>query len=166
MKNATPLILPILWYENVHGNRWVPPEIVAGGPVTPPPGFIYMHTRFPRRLVHDVLELLPGGGSRPMMRMEGGWQPDLVAALFRPTLRERARQFLRTRRFVRKMSLPDAILLAGVACEGCMHIIAHKAGVTWGYAAGSPEHLTVGTSCELCRTEDERVQAREEASSH
>lgn len=47
--------LPILWYENDAGERWLPPD----GPLftEAPPGFRYQHSRFPRTLIENVLRV-------------------------------------------------------------------------------------------------------------
>jgi hypothetical protein len=52
----TGIPLPTLWYENKAGERWVPDPNDPYG--SPPEGFIYQHSRFPRTLVENVLRLV------------------------------------------------------------------------------------------------------------
>lgn len=117
---------PTFWYENRKGERFVPPN----GETPPPEGFEYLHTRIPLGVHHSVC-------TSTMQLMDGTNVAD--DELVTKMVREEG------------YSARDAVLLASVACEGCMNVMAHEFGLTWGYEKGSEEHLKCNTSCELCR---------------
>lgn len=50
------------------------------------------------------------------------------------------------------MNASQAILMAAVACERCLNVMAYEAGLQWGYSADSEEAKESRTKCELCRT--------------
>jgi len=71
--------LPSLWYENEAGERWLVPLDGPGEPPTPPPGFIYQHSRFASQLTHSILRITQAaeveGCEHPeeQIRPTGGW---------------------------------------------------------------------------------------------
>lgn len=62
--------VPIIWYENKEGERWLPKLDGAGHPEEGrPDDFIYQHSQFPTNLRHNILKII---------------QPDEVAACDHP----------------------------------------------------------------------------------
>ena len=124
--------LPELWYENEAGDKWIP----EGSSIWPgaPEGFIYQHSMFPDVLHHEVLRVKADNTSEKVMDMEGSWSEDLVLGLVR-----------------KGMTLSEAILVAGTACEKCLNVLAHECGLDRGYAEGSEEAIRSHTECEFCK---------------
>jgi hypothetical protein len=137
--------MPLLWYENEAGERWVPPdnwELL----VQPPEGYVYQSYRNPQGLITEVTRVDEriAGGSK-------GFPGELVLALLRPTIVETARQQFRYGDRVPHLTFNQAVL-AATCCERCMNVWAHRAGLRWGYRVRSPEWLECGTSCEGCES--------------
>lgn len=140
---------PILWYENEHGDRWMPPPGFPTGDCTSPPeGFRYQHSRIPCEVHENVVELV-NGGVRLMYTGTSSWPPDLVLAMTRPTAEERAKQVERYGSEAETYSLTQAILYAA-GCEHCINTLAHRHGLDWGYQANGPEDRS-RTRCVSCR---------------
>lgn len=137
--------IPTLWYENEAGEQWVPAE---GSLDAPPPGFNYLHSRFPRMLREEVLRV--GGGK--VMTADVSWPDDLVLAMVRPTAEELAVARSRHGSTPRILGMDDAILLAATSCERCLNALLWHYGTPDGYRKGSPEWLACPTSCAICRT--------------
>lgn len=141
--------LNTLWYENAQREKWVPP--LNEGDENRPPGFIYQWSRFPCTLRTNVL-LDEGGRSRSISSGSCSWSADLVLALVRPSIIERARQFLRSGHFKKCIpTMQQAILVAVTSCEACSNSLAFEHGLNWGYRRYSKKYFEAGTSCELCR---------------
>lgn len=89
--------------------------------------------------IRKVGEEWPGeweaSGAREFVAFECSWPDDLVTALVRSA----------------GMNAGAAVLWAGTACEGCLNVRAHEVGLSWGYAAGSEEHVRCNTTCEICK---------------
>lgn len=90
-------------------------------------------------------------GSRELVRGNSGWPGDLVLAMSRPSLWERAKSFFRTGRFPRTYSLDKAIIIAASNCERCMNALAYAYGLNWGYKEGSDDWVKCNTCCEFCK---------------
>ena len=105
------------------------------------------------------------GGSRTLLSGSCGYPGDLVLAMTRPSLLERARQ-------VYRYGLPaipwsdhgQAVLTAKTACEACLNVLCYRHGLADGYPKGSDAWQAAGTSCELCDPDfHSRAQAEVEA---
>lgn len=142
--------IPTLWYENENGERWLLPDTRWCGDPPPPEGFCYQHSRFPNSVRHLVLGV-ENDKSHMIAAMESTWSAKLVMAMARPSLKERAMQFLRYGRFAPKIGLHQAILHASVSCEACGNVLRHRYGIDDGYRKYSEEWVKSNTSCELCR---------------
>lgn len=138
-----------LWYENEHGEVWVPPW---GAFADPPAGFVYQHSQFPTHLHLTVLRC-GADGAREVVRGTAGYSDDLVLAMTRPTLGERVRQVLRYGRPARRATFGEAVLLAANTCERCTNVLRHRSGLRDGYRERSPEWHRAGTSCGRCESE-------------
>lgn len=150
--------MPSLWYENEAGERYIPENNEHGYLADPPPGFCYMHARFPRQLTETVLRINADGTSRQIVRVEGSYPADLALALARPSLGERVRAILRHGSPGPRMAYEQAVLHAFVACERCTNALAHRVGLDWGYRRESHEWHRAGTTCELCVSDVDKAE--------
>ncbi len=145
--------LPVLWYENIRGVRFVPPD---GHELDPPPaGYDYQRSRFPTQVSDTVISIRTVPSRKIAFGSSSYWGA-LALSLVRPTLVERIRALWRTGRLPWTMPLDQAVLVASTACEGCANVLAWENGVRdergdCGYPRGSADHLLARTSCELCR---------------
>lgn len=135
-------MLQQLWYENVNGEKWFPPP---SGPIDPPEGYTYQHSRFACEVRHDVLE-----GSKKIASTTTTYHGELVLALARPSWAERALQIARYGSVLKPYGFQEAVLLATLACERCTNALLHRTGAGAGYAEGSKEWNRAGTRCGLC----------------
>lgn len=135
--------IPVLWYENALGERFVPDPRLCGEDV--PEGFIYQHFRHPFE-VQESICTNEGSVGRGTQSYPG----DLALALTRPSWREKFLQVLRYGRW-RTRPFDEAIIRSACSCERCMNVLAHEAGLGWGYRWGSREYTRSRTVCEWCR---------------
>lgn len=172
--------LPILWYENEAGERFLPD--MHGGPDQAPEGFIYQHSRFPLQLTHSVLRMVLQSevdackhehlkpdlviidsmeGRECLLchgyqsKMKGDpWPEKWQANGSRPVFGSScsANNELVTQ-MVRsgRYDARTAVLVAAIACERCMNILGWDLGCSWGYRPDSEEARKANTRCELCK---------------
>lgn len=124
-----PSNIPTFWYENKDGDKWYPTEELFKGNESPPEGFIYQVSRFPNVLTTSYV-----GDEGELMRGRSSWSIDLVNNMVR-----------------QGVSVDQAVLRAGIACERCMNALAAQYLCSWGYPEGSEEWLKSNTECEFCK---------------
>jgi hypothetical protein len=76
-------------------------------------------------------------GSNPIATFHSTWSEDLVLAMANSG----------------DYTLSEAILVASIACERCMNVLANKYGLDWGYEEYSSEWEDTNTECEFCKDE-------------
>ena len=74
-------------------------------------------------------------GSVKFMTSNCGWSEDLVLAMYNS----------------KDYTLNQAIIISSTACERCLNALAHKYGLSWGYAEYSNEWKETNTKCEFCK---------------
>jgi hypothetical protein len=173
--------LPILWYENEAGERWIPPTKWAAD--EPPPRLVRLQRvlvaaasgHWPVAPVPSVNVFIdfpdpPEGFKYQWFRnpcelhdsictIEGQiargtqtWNPRLALLMVRPTWWERLRQVWRGWGVPPPLfSLADAIITAATSCERCLNVLHWRYGTGDGYPKGSFEWLKTNTECDYCK---------------
>lgn len=177
MIKINPDTIPILWYENQEGDRWVPSY---KDNESPPDGFIYQHSRFPTVLRHNILKVIQreevdACNHTDSIVKTGGWTEGLegrkcrrcggsqLKDIDKPWPEEwdaSGSQQVFTGEssysedlvvaMLKDYSLSQAILIAATCCERCMNAFAYGYGLTWGYEIFSDEWQAARTVCQFC----------------
>jgi hypothetical protein len=136
-----------IWYEDEQGNH-VPHD---PNKFEHPEGAAYHISRFPTQLTTTYRRLNEDGSSSKVCEMTAGYQPDLVLAFCRPSLRNRFNQLRWYGSLAQVYEFDMAVFLAAETCERCMNALAHRHGLAWGYREFSDEWHACGTTCQRCQ---------------
>lgn len=135
-----------LWYENDDGEH-IP---CSPSSLEAPKGATIQVSRFPHELRTTYLRLNKDGSSSRVAVATATYSADLVLAICRPSLKNRAIQLLRFRSLAETHDHEMAIFMAAESCERCINSLAHRYGLDWGYREFSDDWHRSGTVCARC----------------
>ena len=180
MDRVNPDDLPLVWYENEAGDKFIP-DMYSGEPGRVPEGYDYQHSQF-SDLKHSILKIVtqeevdacdhpddyirkdhgydPSYGGQIICDKCGGRREKPKGQDWNDWRGEGSRDLMTMNSgwsddLVLEMGksgipLHKAIMIAANACERCMNSLAYEFGLDWGYEEGSKEWRECGTSCDFC----------------